>query len=338
VPVSRIESLKDKARSNRKKIILPEGEDSRIVEAASIVAREKIADVILLGDKETVEKNAAAKSVKLDGVEVVDPLKHPRFEEFVTKYYERRKAKGISHEDARAHLTENFVTVGALMIRFGLADGFVAGASHPTADVARAALYCLELDRRVGVLSSSFVVELDNCPYGEKGLFIYADCGIIPDPGPNQLAGIAMACGELINVLFDVEPRVALLSYSTKGSAKGRSIDKVKAALDIIKEKDPALAVDGELQGDAAVVPEVAAIKCKDSKVAGRANVLVFPNLDAGNICYKLTQRLGNARVVGPLLMGPRRPASDLSRGCGLEEIIDAVTITAVRAQRNKEM
>jgi phosphate acetyltransferase len=228
----------------------------------------------------------------------------------------------------------NLVLYGAMLTKFGVGDGFVAGASHTTADVARAGLYCLKLDRKVGVLCSSFAVEVDNKSLGAEGIFIYGDCGIIPDPVPNQLAGIAIACGELINVLFDIEPKVALLSYSTKGSAEGKSIDKVRAALQLIKERMPDLAVDGELQGDSAIVPEVASIKCKDSKVAGKANVLVFPNLDAGNICYKLTQRICGARVVGPLMMGFNHPASDLSRGCGIQEIVDAVTITAVRAQR----
>lgn len=333
--MSKMEALKDKARSNPKRVILPEGEDIRIIEAASRAANEKVAKIMLVGKRQEIEGTAKKNNWDMSAVEIVEPASHPRFEEIAGVFYELRKHKGISLDDAKKHITENWVTFGAVMTRLGMADGFVAGASHTTADVARAGLYCLELDRRIGVLSSSFVVELDNCPFGEKGLFIFGDCGIIPDPSPNQLAGISIACGQLINALFDIAPRVALLSYSTKGSAAGKSIDKVKAALGILKEKAPDLMVDGELQGDAAIVPEVAAIKCSGSPVAGRANILVFPNLEAGNICYKLTQRLANARVAGPLLMGLTKPGSDLSRGCGVEEVVDAVTITSVRAQKS---
>jgi len=333
--MNKIQSLREKAARNQKKIILPESDDLRIIEAASIASKEKIASISMLGKRSDVEKRLGSKKLDLNGIEFIDPENYPRKDEIINTYYELRKAKGITPEDARKQVFENLVHYGALMGRLGMVDGFVAGASHSTADVARAALYSLGLDPKIGALSSSFVVEIDNCPYGEDGLMVYGDCGVIPDPVPNQLAGIAIACGELIEVLFDVEPKVALLSYSTKGSAKGKSIDKVISALNLVKERAPHLKVDGELQGDSALVPEVAAIKCKGSEVAGKANVLIFPNLDAGNICYKLTQRLAKARVVGPLLMGTSKPASDLSRGCGVEEVVDAITITAVRAQRN---
>lgn len=331
--MGKIEKLKEKARKNLRTIILPEGEDKRVCEAAHIISKEKIAKIVLLGDKNQIIQKVDANKWDYSMVEIVEAEKHPRYEEIVQMFYQLRKHKGISVDEARKLVTDNLVNFGGCMVRLGLADGFVAGSCHTTADVARASIYCFEMNRKVGVVSSTFVVEIDNCPFGEGGLFIYGDCGIIPDPTPNQLAGVAMSAGHLMRVLFDVEPKVALLSYSTKGSAQGKSIEKVVSALKMIKEADPTLKVDGELQGDAAIVPEVAKIKCKDSKVAGQANVLIFPNLDAGNICYKLTQRLANARVVGPLLHGFLKPSSDLSRGCGVEEIIDAVTISAVRAQ-----
>ncbi len=228
-------------------------------------------------------------------------------------------------------------SIGLRLSLFQRTDGFVAGASHATPNVARAVIYCLQIDREFRTVSSSFLIELENCEFGEKGLFIFADCGIIPDPVARQLAGITLASSALMKDLFDIEPKVALLSYSTKGSAKGKSVDKVLEALKIIKEKHPSLKVDGELQFDAAIIPEVAKIKSPNSSVAGKANILIFPNLDSGNISYKLIQRLGKARVAGPLLQGLTKPASDLSRGCNIDEIVDAVAATAVRAQNIKK-
>jgi len=331
--MNRIQSLREKAGENIKKIVLPEGEDVRVVEAAARINQGRIAHVLLLGKQAEIEENAKKASVTLDGVEIIDPEKYGRVNEIISTYYELRKHKGISEDDAGKQVLENLVYYGAIMTRLDIADGYVAGACHTTTDVAKASIYCLKIDRNVGIVSSSFLMELQNCPFGEDGLFIFGDCGIIPDPSPMQLAGIAISCGGIMQSLFEIEARVALLSFSTKGSAYGKSIEKVVKALEIVKRKAPDLSVDGELQADAAVVPEVASIKCPGSKVAGKANVLVFPNLDAGNICYKITQRLGRARVVGPILQGLTKPASDLSRGCGVQEIVDAVTVTAVRAQ-----
>jgi len=330
--MSRIQALWGKAGKNPRRVVLPEGEDARVVEAACLISREKVADITLLGDPASIGALVKKNGWNLGDVKVVNPSAHPRAEEIVKACFELRKHKGITIDDARKLALDNHINFAALMTRLDMADGFVGGACHATADVARASLYFTKLDRAVGVLCSCFLVELDNCPFGENGFFIFGDCGIIPDPSSSQLAGIAVACGRLMEVLQDVKARVALLSYSTKGSAKSESIDKVVKALGLIKERAPDLLVDGELQGDAALVPEVADIKCKGSPVAGRANVLIFPNLDAGNICYKLTQRLGRARVVGPILLGTTKPASDLSRGCGVQEIIDAVAVTAVRA------
>ena len=259
-------------------------------------------------------------------------------EEIADAYYELRKHKGVTTSAARDHVTGDTVCYAAMMTRMGMADGFVAGANHTSGDVARAAIQCIRIDREIGTVSSSFVIELDDCAYGDNGLFVYGDCGIIPNPSPRQLAGIAIASSELFSGVFGVEARVALLSYSTKGSAAGESIDKINAALAKVKAKRPELAIDGELQVDAALLPEIAAKKCPGSQVAGRANVLIFPDLNAGNIAYKLTQRLGKARAVGPILQGLESPCSDLSRGCDWEDVVDAVVNTVLRSQAKQKI
>jgi phosphate acetyltransferase len=331
--MSRILSLREKAKKERRKIVLPEGEDARIVKGASCVAAEGLADVIVLGKKDDVAKLARENSISLEGVDVIDPVSYERHNEIVNTYYELRKAKGITPEEAEKTVTENLVFYAALMTRLGIADGFVAGANHTTSDVARASIQCLKILREIGTVSSSFIMEMENCPFGENGLFAYGDCGIIPYPSAKQLVGIAIATSDLFKKLFGIEPRVALLSYSTKGSAKGESIEMIREALARIKEKRPDIKIDGELQVDSALVPEVAKLKCPDSEVAGRANTLIFPNLDAGNISYKLSQRLGNARAVGPLIQGLDKPCSDLSRGCSWEDVVDTTVVTAIRAQ-----
>ncbi len=331
--MNRVLELREKARAEKRKVILPEGEDKRVVKAASFLVQEGIGDICLLGKIEDVRKLAEENSISMDGVQVIDPVAHDRREEAVNFFYELRKNKGVTLEDAERILSEDFVFYSAVMTRMGMADGFVAGASHTTTDVARAAIQCLKIDREIGTVSSSFIIEVEDCPFGENGLFVFGDCGIIPHPSSRQLTGIAIASSDLFYKLFGVKPRVAMLSYSTKGSASGESIDNVRGALARVKEKRPDILIDGELQPDAALVPEVAAIKCKGSDVAGKANVLIFPNLDAGNISYKLTQRLGKARAIGPILQGLNKPCSDLSRGCSWEDVVDAVAVTVVRAQ-----
>jgi len=331
--MKRILELREKAKKELKTIVLPEGEDKRVVEAAGFVAAGKLANIILLGDKDKAAKLAKERGVSLDEVIMIDPILHDKKDEIINEYYEKRQYKGITREDAEKTLMENYVYYAAMMTKMELADGFVAGASHTTSDVARASIHCLKFDREIGTVSSSFIMELENCPYGEDGLFAYGDCAIIPNPTSRQLSGIAIATGDMFKKLFGVEPRISLLSYSTKGSANSESVETVLAALKKIKEKRPDLMVDGELQLDAAVVPEVAKRKSPKSNVAGKANVLIFPNLDAGNISYKLTQRLAKARVVGPIIQGLDKPCSDLSRGCMLDEVVDTTVVTAIRAQ-----
>lgn len=306
-----ISKIRNKAKQNLKTIVLPELEDGRVLEAVRIIEREKIARVLLLSRDKMSPKDK---------------------ERYVKEFYELRKAKGLTLDEARG-LLENPLYYAAMMTREGVADGFVAGASHTTPDVVRASIQCLGVDERFELASSCFIMVVPDCEYGEGGTFIFSDCGVIPEPNSRQLAYIAIAASELVKKVLDFKPHIALLSYSTNGSAKGKFVDEVKKALEIAKQIQPDLLIDGELQVDAAIVPQVAQIKYPDSLLAGKANVLIFPNLGAGNISYKLVQRLARARAIGPLLLGLNKPCSDLSRGCSVEDIVDCVAVTAIRAQ-----
>lgn len=306
-----VTKIRAKAKANLKTIVLPEIEDTRVKEAAKIIEKEGIAKVLLFGRG------------------MLDKIKQ---EEYAQKYYELRKSKGLAFDEAKNAL-EDPLYYTAMMTHVGDSDGFVAGASHTTPEVARAAIHCLGVNKQINTASSCFLMSVPDCIYGQEGAFIFADCGIVPDPNPRQLACIAISNAELAEKIFDIAPMVALLSYSTKGSAKGRVVDKALDALALAKKMRPDLLIDGELQVDAAIVPEVAEIKYPNSLLKGRANVLIFPNLEAGNIGYKLVQRLAKARAVGPIIVGLNKPCSDLSRGCLVEDIVDCVAVTAVRAQ-----
>ena len=307
-----ISGLRERAKKEPKKIIFPEVSDERIIKAVEYIKKENIAIPLLLTH---------------------DNLEPEEQEEFANIFYERKQVKGITLEEAR-EIMENPLYYAAMMVRVGYADGFVAGAVYTTSNVVRAALNCLAIDRSYGIVSSCFIIAVPNCSYGEGGLFVYADCGVIPYPTSDQLALIALSAARFARDVLDITPRVALLSFSTKGSAEGRWIDKVKEAVDIAKSKDDSVLIDGELQADSAIVSEVAKRKVADSEVAGRANVLIFPNLDAGNICYKLTERLANARAIGPIILGTVQPCSDLSRGCSVDDIVDCTAVTVIRAQK----
>jgi len=306
-----ISGIRARARAKIKTIVLPEYEDKRVLEAARIVENEGIAKVLVL----TPDK--------------ISPQDKDRYAEV---FCQLRKAKGIDIDAAR-EMVNDPLYYAAMMTQAGQADGFVAGAIHTTPDVARAAIWCLGVDERISIATSAFIMAVPDCPFGEQGVFIFADCGVIPDPNPRQLACIALACAELSSKVLGFIPRVAMLSYSTKGSAKGKSIEKINEAIGLLKNMAPNLLADGEMQVDAAIVPEVSRIKYPDSPIAGRANILIFPSLEAGNISYKFVQRLAKARAIGPLLLGLNRPCSDLSRGCSVEDIVDCVAVTAIRAQ-----
>ena len=326
--LSIIDEIRIKASRASKRIVLPESDDSRTFEALDYILDNRIAKIILVG-KDSV--GSRIKSRNLKNLEIIDPEKYKDINKVASEYYELRKAKGITPEEARETVIKDYLTFGAMLVRLDAADGFVAGANHTTADTVRAALRCLRIDREIGVVSGAFLMEVPNSTYGEKGVFIFADCGVNPEPNARQLAGIAVSSANLFKKIVGKTPRVAFLSYSSKGSAEGPLVEKVKEALRRAREASPELLVDGEYQVDSAIVPEVAVIKCPGDSIAGKANVLVFPDLNSGNISYKLTQRLANARAVGPLLQGFLKPASDLSRGCTAEDIVDAVAITAIR-------
>lgn len=307
-----VENIRQQARSRQKTIVLPEYDDARVVEAARIIEKEGLAKVLLL----TKDK--------------VDPKEKERY---IEQFYQMHMAKDMDLETVKKLFEEDTLYYAAMMTREGKVDGLVAGASHTTPDMARASIRCIGVDDRITIVSSCFIMEVPNSPYGDNGTFIFADCGIIPEPNSRQLACIALAASDLANKVLKLTPRIAFLSYSTKGSAKTRSQEKIAEALANLKEMAPNLLADGELQVDAAIVPEVAQIKYPTSPLGGRANILIFPNLEAGNIGYKLVQRLGNARAVGPLFLGLNKPASDLSRGCIVDDVVDCVAVTAIRAQ-----
>ena len=328
-----IDDVKEKARGSLKTIVLPESEDRRTLDAADRILREGFAKLILLGNEEKIRADAAALGDKLEGARIVDPKKSEKLESYVEKLTELRKKKGMSEEAARKLLTESNTYFGMMMVKMGDADGLVSGACHSTADTLRPALQILKTKPGTKLVSAFFVMNVPDCPYGENGSFVFSDCGLNQNPTSEELAAIAEASADSFRFLIGKEPKVAMLSYSTKGSAKHDDVTKVQEAVRIAKEERPELALDGELQLDAALVPAVAALKAPSSEVAGHANTLIFPNLDAGNIGYKLVQRLGKAEAYGPMTQGIARPVNDLSRGCSADDIVGVVAITSVQCQ-----
>ncbi|MHB0999471.1 MAG: phosphate acetyltransferase [Armatimonadota bacterium] len=326
-----MESIYARAKEAKKRIVLPEGIDARVVKAAADVRDRGLATPIVLGNPDKVQEIANEKGIDISGIEIVDPETSPKRQEYADMLFELRKKKGMTPEEAYA-LAGKTLYYGVLMVKAGEADGEVSGATHSTADTVRPALQVLRTAPGVSIVSAFFVMIVPDSPYGENGLFIYADSGLVINPNAAELAEIAICSGKSMNALFGVEPRVAMLSFSTKGSAKDPLVDKVVEATRIAKEKAPDMMIDGELQGDAALVPWVGESKAPGSPVAGKANVLIFPDLQAGNIGYKLTERLAKAEAYGPILQGIAKPVNDLSRGCDSEDIVNVVAITAVQA------
>ena len=329
--MSMIEQVWAKARQNPRAIVLPEGDEKRTVQAAARVRDEGLARPILLGDGDGIRAVAGRTGADLTGIEIIDPARSPKAGEYADALYELRKAKGLSREDA-AKLAADPMYYGMLMVKLGDADGLVSGAVHTTGDMLRPALQIIRTKPGISIVSSSFLMNCPNPALGEDGLLVYADCVVVPCPTAGELAQIAVSAADTARVLCGIEePRVALLSFSTKGSAKHALVNKVQQATALAHELAPDLMLDGELQFDAALVPEIGQSKAPGSPVAGRANVLIFPDLQAGNIGYKITQRIGNAECYA-VLQGLAKPCNDLSRGCSVQDIVNTVALTAVQA------
>ena len=331
--MSFIENIKSNAKKDIKTIVLPEANDIRVLEATDMILKEGFAKVILVGDENEVLNLAKSKKIDITNASIINPRKSLEYEEFVQKFYELRKEKGMTIEKAR-ELIFDPVYFGMMMVKCDMADGLVSGASHSTSDTLRPALQILKTAPGTKLVSAFFVMCVPDCEYGEQGVFVFADSGLNPNPTADELSEIAISSSQSFEQLVGAKAKVAMLSFSTYGSAKSELVDKVVEATKLVKEKSPTLIVDGELQLDAAIVPEVAKSKAPGSIVNGEANTLIFPDLNTGNIAYKLVQRLAKAEAYGPLCQGIAKPVNDLSRGCSSEDITGVVAITAVQCQK----
>ena len=325
-----IEDIKRRAKENKKTIVLPETMDRRTLEATEIILKEGIANIILIGSKEEILKNS--KGLNIDKATIIDPYKSDLTEELIEKLYNLRKEKGMTREEAKELLLNDYMYYACMLVKENKADGAVSGACHSTSNTLRPALQILKTAPNVKLVSAFFLMVVPDCEYGDNGTFLFADSGLEQNPTPEKLAAIAGSSAASFQLLTEHNPIVAMLSHSTKGSAHHPDVDKVIEATKLAKEQYPNYKIDGELQLDAAIVPSVASSKAKDSEVAGKANVLIFPDLDAGNIGYKLVQRLAKAEAFGPITQGIAKPVNDLSRGCTAEDILGVVAITSVQA------
>lgn len=330
--MSMVDDIKKKAKSKLMTIVLPEGDEPRTVQAAKIIKDDGLAKPVLLGSKTAVETTAKDTNTDISGIEIIDPATSPKAENYAKELFELRKAKGVTEEDA-AKLVQDVMYYGIMMVKTGDADGLVSGAVHTTGDMLRPALQLIKTKPGIKVVSSSFLMDCPNKNLGHNGLLVYADCVVMPNPTADELAEIGISAADTAKRLCGIEePKVAFLSFSTKGSAKHELVTKVQQAVAKAHELAPDLCLDGEMQFDAALVPEIGASKAPGSPVAGHANVLIFPDLQAGNIGYKITQRIGGAECFA-VLQGLAKPCNDLSRGCSVEDIVNTVAFTAVQAQ-----
>lgn len=329
-----ISKIKERAKKSKKVIVLPESEDIRVLKAASVASLEEIANIIVIGNEEKVKETCNSENIDISRVRIVDPENSEYTSGFATRLYELRKAKGMTEEKAN-ELVHNYIYFGVMMVKENLADGLVCGACHSTADTLRPALQIVKTKKDAKCVSAFFIMEMLNSDY--RDAYIFADSGLVEFPTEEQRAEIAIQSAESCKLLLEEEPEIAMLSYSTKGSAKSESIDSIRASMEMVKERRPDLKIDGELQVDAAVDKEVASLKAKDSTVAGHANVFVFPDLNAGNIGYKLVQRFAKANAYGPITQGLAKPINDLSRGCNAEDVVGVIAITAVQCEADKD-
>ena len=323
------------AKADKKRIVLPEGNEERTIVATEEIYKQGYAHPILVGNKEEILNKATALKVDLTGVEIIDPETSENLSKYIEAFYELRKNKGMTMSKAEK-IVRDPLYFGTMMVKLGDADGMVSGAVHTTGDLLRPGLQIIKTAPGVSVVSSFFIMMVPDSPYGENGMLLFADCAVNPNPTYEQLAAIAIATADTAKNLCKIEPRVAMLSFSTMGSADHELVEKVRKATELAKELRPDLMIDGEMQLDAAIVGKVAAQKAPNSQVAGRANVLVFPDLQSGNIGYKLVQRFAGAEAIGPMCQGFAKPINDLSRGCSSEDIVKVVAITAVQAQSSK--
>lgn len=326
-----IDTMKAKAKANKKTIVLPESMDRRTFEAAASVLAEDVANLIIIGTPEEVSANS--EGVDVSKATIINPFDSDKTQGYVDGLVELRKSKGMTPEEAYKLLTTDYMYYACMMVKMGDADGVVSGACHSTANTLRPSLQIIKTKPGTKLVSAFFLMEVPNCEFGENGTFVFGDSGLVQNPNSEELAAIAISSAESFKALVGAEPKVAMLSHSSKGSAKHADVDKVVEATRIAKEQAPDLKLDGELQLDAAIVPSVGSSKAPDSDVAGQANVLIFPDLDAGNIGYKLVQRLAKAEAYGPLCQGIAKPVNDLSRGCSASDIAGVIAITAVQAQ-----
>jgi phosphate acetyltransferase len=323
------------AQADKKKIVLPEGNEERNIVAAEKINKLGLAYPILIGNKDEIYNKAKELDVNLSGIQIIDPDESENLDKYIAAFYELRKTKGVTMEKADK-IVRDPLYFGTMMVKLDDADGMVSGAVHTTGDLLRPGLQIIKTAPGVSVVSSFFIMQVPGSTYGEEGTLIFSDCAVNPNPNEDQLAAIAIATAETAKRLCNIDPKVAMLSFSTMGSADNELVDKVRSATQKAKEMRPDLDIDGELQLDAAIVKKVADQKAPGSKVAGKANVLIFPDLQAGNIGYKLVQRFANAEAIGPICQGFAKPINDLSRGCSSDDIVNVVALTAVQAQTNK--
>jgi len=329
-----MKNLKLRAAAEKRTIVLPEGDEPRTVKAAELITRDGIAQVILVGNADKIMETASSAGADISGIKIVDPLNSPLLADYAKEFYEIRKNKGVD-ENSALETMKDPIYFATMMVHKGDADGLVSGAIHSTGDTVRPALQIIKTKPGLKVVSSSFVMIVPECELGCNGMFVFSDCAINIDPDSSQLAEIALASAQTAKVLCGMEPKVAMLSFSTHGSAKHCHVDKVTEAVKIVKTLSPELDVDGDIQADAALIESIGKTKCPQSKIAGKANVLIFPDLQSGNIGYKLVERLANAEAIGPVLQGIAKPVNDLSRGCSVDDIVNVVAITALQASSN---